>query len=228
VNTKLYKANLELLKALPAACVPSTLPIVPELREAVREASSVLDVGCGTGSKIAELRALTAASILGIDINAAAIAVAKSKHGTDGTRFLSADVLKPLEMEADFDVINMSAFLTCVVPKASRELIVKNCATHLSHKGLLVVSDFLQSWHLPLYRQRYERGESETGERGSFLVTDPASQASLYYAHHFSEPELQELLDAAGLALLTFRKTRFESAHHNVLDGFVLTAKVRP
>ena len=227
MNPKLYDTNLDLLKALPAERVPSTIPIAPELSDAVRAASNVLDVGCGTGIKTAELSSLTSSSILGIDVNEAAIASARRDFERDGLRFLAADVLNSSTLEEKFDVINMSAFLTCVIPKASRELAVQNCTKHLTQRGLLVVSDFLQSWHLPQYRQRYERGELETGDRGSFLATDPASHASLYYAHHFSELEIYGMLGKAGLALLTFRKTQFISANRNCLDGFVLTAKHR-
>jgi len=227
MNPKLYDVNIGLLKSLPAKRVPSTIPVVRELREAVGGATRVLDVGCGSGAKTASLATWTSASILGIDVNEAAIADARARHAMERVRFLAADVTDPMALVERFDVINMSAILTCVIPRESRDRVLQSCSQLLTPDGLLVIADFLQSPHLPQYRERYEQGEAATGDPGSFRVADAESHASLYYAHHFSEEEIRESIRTAGLGLQTFRKTEFTSATGHRLNGFVLTAHSR-
>jgi SAM-dependent methyltransferase len=66
--------------------------------------ASVLDVGCGTGATSAQLAALGARDVLGVDLSQPMISSARTSNDRSNVRFEHADVLD-LDAPATFDVI---------------------------------------------------------------------------------------------------------------------------
>lgn len=72
-----------------------------------RSATSVLDVGCGTGSTTLAIARRTGAACLGLDISRAMIAVAEARAEQEGVaaQFLAADAQSHVLEPASFDMI---------------------------------------------------------------------------------------------------------------------------
>jgi SAM-dependent methyltransferase len=151
-----------------------------------------VDIGCGAGRLLAEL-AGQGWTVAGADRNTASLREARSK----GLRVVRAEAAALPFADGAFDAGLLHAVLT-TLPTPEARLAVLREARRAGCR-ILCLADFLQNWDLPYYKARYEAGEAETGERGSFVVRE--GEWVLYVAHHFSLPELTALLDAAGYAL---------------------------
>ena len=216
----IYDFNIALLKEIDPAMIPSTLPLVPELVVASCGATAVLDLGCGSGAKTAGLAALARCSVLGVDVNERAIQIAKQHYSLTDVQFVTMDARNLSGLRSKFDVVNMSALLTCVVPRSAREEIIAQTVAALNPHGVIIIADFLRSWHIPAYRHRYKQGEEVAGEEGSFPVVE--SGQPIYYAHHFSDREPIQTMTRCQLRILTYRNTCFLSRSGNYVLGFVM------
>jgi 2-polyprenyl-3-methyl-5-hydroxy-6-metoxy-1,4-benzoquinol methylase len=101
-----------------------------------------LEVGCGGGDVTRELarRADPNGRALGIDIDAAALAIAREEAGRDcalGVEYQEGDVLTA-ELEADYDVIYVRFLLTHMADPAAA---AARIAVGLRPGGVLIVED---------------------------------------------------------------------------------------
>lgn len=172
-----------------SSSVPSSLLLDTRVSAYLRPTDRILDIGCGAGRVLGEL-AGQGWRVMGADRNTASLALAREK-GLDVTR---ADAAALPFRDAAFDAAVLHAVLTTLPTPAIRLAVLREarrvgCRT-------LCLADFVQNWDLPYYKARYEAGEAETGERGSFVVRE--ADTVLYVAHHFTLEELSDLLDAAG------------------------------
>jgi 2-polyprenyl-3-methyl-5-hydroxy-6-metoxy-1,4-benzoquinol methylase len=82
------------------------------LQARVAPGQSVLDVGCGTGSLLADLRPSRG---VGVDLSRAAIAEAQARHAAGGLEFVAGDVMDPgvrARLGGPFDVITLVNVVT--------------------------------------------------------------------------------------------------------------------
>ena len=78
------------------------------------------------------------------------------------------------------------------------------------------MADFGRNTDNPVYRERYREGRGLGLEDGAFPVKDPDSGELLFIARHYTDLELEELLEEAGFTLahhtsppfVTFRGSR--------------------
>jgi hypothetical protein len=80
----------------------------------------------------------------------------------------------------------------------------------------------MQTWHIDKYMKKYENGEKDTGELGSFYAYDKQTGQLQYMAHHYSERELSYLLKDAGFLIEYFKYEVFTTRSGNKINGAVI------
>ena len=108
-------------------------------------ASSVLEIGCGSGVYALDLAATTGCSILGTDINAAGIhnasSLARDRNLADRAAFEECDLTQPLKFaEASFHAAFANDVL-CHIP--TRPALLREVFRVLAPRGRLLFSDAL-------------------------------------------------------------------------------------
>jgi SAM-dependent methyltransferase len=115
------------------------------IQEACPTARSLLDVACGTGAHLAELRRWY--TVEGVDISPAMLAVA---HGRlTGTPLHVAD-MRTLNIGRSFDsVICLFSSIGYVIDPTEMQLTVARLATHVAPGGVLILDGWIRpdEWH---------------------------------------------------------------------------------
>lgn len=203
--------------------IPSTLRLWDGFFRHVRPRDRIVDIGCGLGATVMELHQRGYRFSTGIDINQAAVAAARRSAESLGLPpglVTAADARRTELASGSFDAAIMQALLCVLADAGSRAQAVKEAARLLTPGSLLHIADFLQAWHVDLYRERYLAGESKYGETGTFDAVDSAGK-DLYVAHHFSERELAELLRSANFTIEEFAYRPVVTRSGNSIYGFV-------
>ena len=208
--------------------IPSSLELYPVLYDYLESGCRVLDIGCGFG-KISFQLASRGYYVTGVDLNEGGIEIAKETEKSLKTsgrlEFRVADAAELPFIEGAFDAAVMKAFLTTIVKKEKRHLVVQEAHRVLKPGGFLYIAEFARNWHLKLYRERYLRDFPFTKEEGSFLARNPETGEVEFIAHHFSEKELVFLLLENGFEIDYFRVEEFSTRTGNRVNGFVILAK---
>jgi len=141
----------------------------------------VLDVGCGDGVySLATARG--GARVTGVDLSARMISAARARCAAEQVTadWIQADALKLPFADAAFDRV-FAITLLCLVPEPARA--VREMTRVLAPGGVLVIGE-LQRWSLWAAQRRI------AGWMGDDLWRD---------AHFWSEAELRELIERAGV-----------------------------
>ncbi|MBI1390344.1 MAG: methyltransferase domain-containing protein [bacterium] len=212
----------------PGDTIPSTLQPYPILYEKVQPGCSLLDIGCGEGVVALDLLAKGYGPIVGIDVNedgihrANASLESRSADQKERCRFEMRDALNTGFEDDSFECGIMQAFMTTLTTPHDRISALKE-ARRVLRNGLYMAV-FMQTWHHPVYYERYHQGERETGKMGSFYACDPVSNEILYQAHHYAERELVDLILEAGFTIEYWSYERFLSRTGNSVNGAVVWA----
>jgi SAM-dependent methyltransferase len=179
------------------------LPPLP-LLEHVPHGSTVLDIGCNTGSTSLFL-AEHGYRVLGIDLNCAAIEAARIRAqestATESPEFRVADVLEE-RFSDSFDVVMLIRVLTCFAETSEWNALLKRTTQLLKPRGCIYVHDFLVSPDIEAYRARYEAGAKLGWRAGNFQVNDSGGNR-LFIAHHHSESEVASIME--GYETVSYR-----------------------
>lgn len=179
-----------------------------ELYSHLTPQSEIIDIGCGNGL-IAQSISQHGFRVTGIDINADAIAQAKNRFPE--VTFIHADITQGLPFPDDsFDAIILGFILVNVLPKASREILVREFYRILRPRGIVWFHEGLVS---EKYEKRYALCRSFVSEEYDFfsftekeLATQCQTVEQLQQAisdqkvertvHHFQPRELQDLFQS--------------------------------
>jgi SAM-dependent methyltransferase len=165
----------------------------------------LLDVGCGDGRLALRMSHLGYA-VTGIDVNDQAVAAADALAAAQGAadrwpRFFVADAAgsrPPGGLGEPFDVVVCQLVVSIVGGPEDRDRLLKTCNALLRPGGRLFLSASGVSGDVnPEYARLYAQDEPLTGEAHTYYSRDEAGRV-LYATHHFSEPELCDLLVAGG------------------------------
>lgn len=130
----------------------------------------LLDLGCGNGNVTASLAGRHgAAVVVGVDINAAAIASAALAHGTvaSGAQWFVGDC-RTVQVASGggggHDVVLLQLMISVIGDRKDRLLLLANAARHLAPGGVVLLSASADSADVSAdYRQRYLEDEPLTG-----------------------------------------------------------------
>ncbi len=166
---------------------------------------AILDVGCGSG-RLSRRLAERGFSVVGVDINPAAIGVALDlatppEARGRSLRFAVADFARDELPQLDggpFDLVVCQLLISIIGDARSRANLLRHAETTLRPGGRLFlsasgVSDTINPGYARLYADDFPR----TGERHTYLSRDARGEV-LYMTHHFTTDELTGLLEAAG------------------------------
>ena len=210
---------------------PRSIPTKSELpfldgwleRASVRE-GRLLDLGCGVGEVSLRLSE-RGFSVVGVDINEEAVEQARRK--VQGGAFYRRDVAAAdglaLE-EAPFDFVVCQLVLSIVGGPEERGNLLKNAHEVLAPTGHLYLSASGVSDDInPAYARLYDEDYPLTGERYTYCSRD-ASGKVLYETHHFTEDELQRLMEASGFEDVEIEKKREVSSRRPDEPAYFLYA----
>lgn len=148
------------------------------LKKQIRPTDKVLDLGCKFGeisNKIAEF----AHKVVGVDVNANNIVVAKSRYNKSNLKFVHADAFEFLQHSQDkFDVIILSHILEHVDEPIS---FLKQCALH-SSRVFIEVPDYDKSY-LNHYRTK---------------MNNPLQYTDADHVWEFDRDELHQIVENSG------------------------------
>lgn len=158
----------------------------------------VLDVGCGAGSST-QLLAACGFLVVGLDINAAAIAQLKAANPALDLHV--RDVAHPEGLglaPASFDAAVCQLVASVVGDAQDRAALLGNISEVLRPGGALFISFSGLSDDLNAeYASLYARDLAETREHGSYVSRDSTGR-ELYRTHHFARGEIVQLLAVHG------------------------------
>ena len=176
--------------------------------------AAILDVGCGYGRSLAELRAYGYGNLLGVDFSAKMLARGWELHPGLALRVLEGRAL-PLPDES-VDAALLLAVLTCIPEDEEQEALAAEIFRVLKPGGMLHVNDFL----LNTDERNLERyAASASGPYGCFTLPDGAC------LRHHSLHHLEHLLRDFEPVLL--EETVFTTMNGNRSNGFVWFGRKR-
>jgi len=211
--------------------IPSSLETYDILYEKINYGETIVDIGCGYGKTCFELIYKGYGQITGFDINDDGIkfAIGKLKQLPENLknmcRFEIEDALETSYEDNSFDHGIMQAFMTTITTVEQRQVVLREARRIIKPSGGLYLAVFFQTWHIEKYMTKYEKGEKETGELGSFYAYNNKTGELQYMAHHYTERELTYLLLNAGFIIDHFNYETFTTRSGNKINGAVIYCK---
>ena len=184
-------------------------PGVMKILETIQDDESVLDLGCGNGYFLHELKKRGhSAPALGVDFS---LPLLREAESTLGVEFREVDLSKIAEsreqllVNGNWDVVTMFATMHHIPSDEMRLGILKTVKSLLKSDGRFIISNwqFLNSERLKARIQPWERvGLSDDDvDDGDYLLDWRSGGDGLRYAHHFSAEEMVGLANQAELSL---------------------------
>ena len=134
-----------------------------------KEASTLLDVGCGTGQYAGRLNE-QGHSCLGIDLDPAMIAVAKERYPE--AEFMAYDMLNIAELDRSFDGVFCIGNTAAHIPHDDFREFISHIYNMLNPGGIWLFQ--VLNWDFILTQESYEFSEIENKEKGiKFIRTYP-------------------------------------------------------
>ena len=158
--------------------------------ELAEQASSVLDLGCGTGLLAVAMAEEGKRRVTGVDPAPAMLEIARSREGGQHVRFVEADA-RTLDLGESFDLVVMTGHaFQCFLTREDRQALLATIARHLSPKGRFIFDSrnpAAEEW-LEWNRDESER-LVEHPKLGTFLAWneasfDPATAVVTYETHY--------------------------------------------
>lgn len=225
---------------------------------------TLLDLGCGDGRLTRRLVEEFPLTVVGVDLNVAAVAAASEEisinnqgehaalyakdqpatgeheggapmhqrlrfeQGDVATHRVEIDPGSELENGSWFAAVLLQLVLSVVGGVSMREKVLRNAAAHLQPGGILMLSASGASEEINKeYAALYAKDQPATGEYRTYYSRGATGRV-LYVTHHFTQPELRALLDAAGFEVLEFVVSKEASSRRPGMAAFfyyVIAAK---
>jgi len=199
--------------------IPSSLDI--DCKSLIPNMSAkILDIGCGDGNYLHNLYRTGYRNLYGIDIN------------TNVATYKTSNQIKMTTQDASclqfndnfFDIAIMKALLTTIVSDQTIIKSFKEAYRVLKIGGKLIIKDFFQNWHLPVYRERYLNHQKEHPYNKCVFPVYTKSGDLRYFARHFNTCELSRMLINVGFSIFDLHFEDVCTQSGNSVIGFTLVA----
>jgi SAM-dependent methyltransferase len=186
-----------------------TVPLKSGLLEKyLAKDSRILDLGCGYGRILNELKDKGFNNLYGADFSEKMIEVAGCE-----APFANLKVNEPCSIPFDnesFDCVILLAVLTCISDNESQKKLINEISRVLKPGGIVYIGDFLLNSD-ERNLERYERFKEQYGY-GVFVLDDGG------VLRHHSEEWINEL--TSGFEKLEFLKTTHTTMNGHISNGF--------
>jgi SAM-dependent methyltransferase len=179
----------------------------------------VLDLACGEGFYSRRLKALGAASVVGVDISAEMIRLAEQQEcdESQGVEFVCADV-RDLGDLGQFDVIVAAYLLHYAPSEADLVRMCRNIRRHLSDGGRFVTLNENPDQPVGRYAGYEQYGFNKTAENprtdGSQITYFMVAGRELFkfHAHFFTRQTYEHVLTDAGFGYVAWHPLALDPA----------------
>lgn len=187
-----------------------TTPFLADVfKKYVKNEDIILDVGCGYGRILKELKSYGFKNLIGCDFSEKMIE--RGKRELPGVDFLVRRSDR-IEMEdSSVDAVILMGVLTCIVNDDEQRLLIEEIRRVLKPNGILYINDFLLNTD-DRNKERYDRFVDELGVYGAFKLPEGAT------LRHHSEQWINELL--SGLKSLEYEVQIYNTMNGHKSNGF--------
>ena len=175
----------------------------------IRPEHRILDLGCGYGRLVAELRDRGFPNVIGADSATGMIERGLVEHPDLDLRALEGPSL-PWD-DGTFDVVLLFSVLTCVPRPEDQDALMRETERILGPRGILYVSDLLLQED-ERNRTHYAAGEARFGTRGVFELPEGVVVA------HFPRARIAEL--TSGFRELAFQEFHVVTMNYHRAQAF--------
>lgn len=183
---------------------------VPQLLEFLKkngiDPKNILDLASGNGRLCPIIKEnFPKSNYLGVERSNSLYEIAKERYESENMNFVNEDVVDYLKLpnETKYDLITMISFILHIPSKENRINIIKEVSKLLSSDGYLVVT----YWQFMFYNKNQSKLldwkevniDKKDLEEGDFLLGWDKKEGVHRYCHHFSDEEIDEITEKAGL-----------------------------
>lgn len=192
-----------------------TIPVSMELfRERLGADAAILDLGCGYGRVLQELKGCGFLNLAGVDFSEKMIEVAKANlPGVDLKVNTGSEI--PYG-DGCFDAVIITAVLTCIPGDDEQKRLIAGIERVLKPGGTVYIYDFLINKD-QRNLERYDKYKQKYGKYGVFELDDAVT-----LRHHTLE-WINEL--TSSFTKLLFEEKIFDTMHSHQSRGFCFVGK---
>lgn len=185
-----------------------------EFEQYIEKNDVILDVGCGYGRTLSELRQLGFRQLIGIDFSSGMIERGRAQFPYLDLRVKKSDSIDLPDQSVD--AVILFAVLTCIRSNSEQTALIREIERVLKPGGILYVNDFLLNDD-ERNKKRYEEFAPKYGVYGVFELPEGA------VCRHHSEQWISELL--SGFASLKYQHLTFTTMNGHKSKGFYFIGK---
>jgi ubiquinone/menaquinone biosynthesis C-methylase UbiE len=187
-----------------------TLPLqIGEFEKRVSREMSILDVGCGYGRTLSELRDGGFVNLYGVDYSQGMIDRGRKMHPHLDLRKNDGSTL-PFE-DGAFDAVLLIAVLTCIAESEEQRRLIAEIERVLKDGGILYINDYLLNTDQRNI-ERYDKAKEKYGVYGIFELLEGA------VVRHHTQDHIFDI--TRGFDRLVFETVVYTTMNGNKSNGF--------
>lgn len=182
---------------------------IDEFQKFVRQDAIILDVGCGYGRTLNELKQYGYHNLIGIDFSEGMIRRGRKEFPELDLRVKESDTIEL--PDCSVDAVILFAVLTCIISNTEQQYLINEIQRVLKPGGILYINDFLLNTD-ERNITRYNASASKYNTYGVFELPEGA------IVRHHSEDWIKELLES--FSDKEYERLTFTTMNGNKSNGF--------
>jgi len=191
-----------------------TAPLdVKRFKKYVKKNALILDLGCGYGRTLHQLKQIGYNNLTGIDFSEKMILRGHRLFPEIKMEVMHDDYKLPNDY---FDAVILFAVLTCIENNDEQKNLIANIFNTLNKNGIIYISDFLLN-NDPRNLERYNKYQAKYTNYGTFELENGA------ILRHHAKKWLNELLK--DFKTIEYGETQFKTMNRNTSNAFLYFGK---